>query len=86
LNWKDEDMAESFEKLKAAALENNKLYFPDYTSNQKLILSTDASQEGAGAELMQYQIMNEELTPCTISLASMAFNKAQKNYSAIERN
>ena len=51
-----------------------------------LIVSTDASGEGVGAELWQKQVDEDgNETPRTIALASMAFSKAQKKYSAVER-
>ena len=49
-------------------------------------MSTDASGEGVGAELWQKQVDEDgNETPRTIALASMAFSKAQKKYSAVER-
>lgn len=85
IDW-DNKKVQAFKNLKSLALENNTLYFPDYNSEHKLIVATDASGEGAGAELMQHQVGEDgQLELRTIALASMAFSKAQKNYSTIER-
>ena len=86
IDWTQPNLRKSFFELKQLALIDNTLAFPDYSSAHKLIVSTDASSEGAGAELLQFQHDDDgELVPKTIALASMAFSKAQKNYGTMEK-
>jgi hypothetical protein len=48
---------------------------------QEFILTTDASSEGAGAVLSQGQIGRD----LPIAYVSHTFNKAEKNYSTVEK-
>jgi hypothetical protein len=55
------------------------LQWPDFSKD--FILTTDASNEGAGAILSQEEIGKDG----PIAYASRSFNKAVKNYSTVEK-
>lgn len=81
VKWTDE-MTEAFEMLKDAMKEEIKLSFPCYDEGcDPLELHVDASAVGAGACLSQVQ----DGQPRLIAFASMTFNKAERNYSTLER-
>ena len=80
LEWTSE-MNEAFVKLQELVSAEIELSYPDYTSEHKLQLSTDASGFGAGAVLTQVQ--NNEIK--VICYISMTFSQAQCSYSTIER-
>lgn len=75
------EMEEAFSKLKELVAQEIELAYPDYTSEHKLQLCTDASGYGAGAVLTQVQ-GDETRVICYVS---MTFSQAQRNYSTIER-
>ena len=77
LEWTNE-MEEAFEQLKIEAAKEVELAYPCYKEGSPpLEIYVDASQTGAGAMLKQ----NNR----PIAYASMTFNKAQRNYSTLER-
>ena len=81
LTW-DNEMEEAFSKMKEELAKEISLSFPDYNKEaEPLELYVDASAVGAGACIMQKQ--NGESMP--IAYSSVAFNKAERNYSPIER-
>ena len=55
------------------------LQYPDVS--REFILTTDASNDGAGAVLSQGQIGKD----LPIAYASHSFNKAERNYSTVEK-
>ena len=69
----------AFQTLKARLVKPPILQLPD--AAKQFVLRTDASEAGLGAILMQE---NERLLH-PIAFASRKLNKAEKNYSAIER-
>ena len=81
LDWTSE-MSEAFNNIRRALTKDVELAYPEYGSNaERLELSADASGIGAGTCLEQVQGGIRKV----ISYASMTFSKAQKNYSALER-
>ena len=81
LVW-SEEMLHSFEALKREMQNDLCLAYPDYSDNaSKLELWVDASALGAGAYLSQRQGDSHRV----LGFASVTFNKAQLNYSTIER-
>ena len=81
LDW-DYDMELAFQSLKDLMCKSIELAYPNYSSDAPLMeLSTDASQYGAGACLTQIQ----EGKTRVIGYASTTFNKAETQYSTIER-
>ena len=81
LAWTSE-MEESFLQLKEELKKDVELSYPDYKPEaSKLELYVDASGKGAGAMLCQWQ----EGAHKVIAYSSMAFSKAQREYSTIER-
>ena len=75
----DMDCENSFSQLKEALVRHPVLAYPDY--DQKFFLTTDVSNVGIGAILSQF-IDGEERV---IAYASRTLNKAERNYSATER-
>ena len=73
------DCEEAFQRLKRALINHPVLAYPDF--NQQFILTTDASSVGLGGVLSQIQQGTERV----ISYASRALTKAERNYSATER-
>lgn len=55
------------------------LQYPAFS--REFILATDTSNDGAGAVLSQGQIGKD----LSIAYASRSFNKAEKNYSRVEK-
>lgn len=81
INWTSE-MLEAFQQLQNLMKQNIELAFPDYSSDaEKLELWVDASHVGSGACLTQIQ--HGELR--IIAFASTCFDKAQHNYSILEK-
>ena len=75
-------MQQSFASLKLAMQRDIELVYPDYSGDSfPMELSCDASYYGAGACLSQRQ--GDSLR--VIGYASTTFNKAQQNYSTIEK-
>ena len=73
---------EGLEALKRAMEEDIELSYPDYSSDaEELEVSCDASYFGAGACLTQRQ---NGITR-VIGYASTTFNRAQQNYSTVEK-
>lgn len=77
-HWND-NCQESFEKLKHTLVNPPLLQYPDFS--QKFNLTTDASQYALGAVLSQGPIGKD----LPLSFASRTLNKAERNYSTIER-
>ena len=75
----DIDCEQAFRKLREALLEYPVLAYPDFT--QPFTLTTDASATGLGAVLSQGHGHQEKV----IAFASRTLNKAERNYSATER-
>ena len=81
LPW-NEDMDRAFSDLKEEMKKDIELVYPDFTPSAPPIeLSCDASVFGAGACLAQRQGDHMRV----IGYASTTFNKAQQNYSTIEK-
>ena len=81
IEWTSE-MTEAFESLKAIAIEDLELAYPEYGPQARpLELSVDASGYGAGACLSQWQGDVHRV----IGYASMAFNETQQRYSTTDR-
>jgi len=55
------------------------LQYPDFS--EEFILTTDASNDGAGAVLSQGEIGKD----LPVAFASRSFNKAERNYSTVEK-
>lgn len=77
--WTDRQQ-EAFERIKEATANCSRLSFP--SEDGKLILRTDASEEGIGAHLAQVLDNGEEQT---IGFFSQSFNPTQKRWSTIEQ-
>jgi len=69
----------SFHTLKQKLMSQPILQYPNFS--REFILITDASNDGAGAVLSQGQIGKD----LPIAYASRSFNKAEKNYSTVEK-
>jgi hypothetical protein len=69
----------AFQTLKLKLMSQPILQYPDFS--REFILTTDASNEGAGAILSQGEIGKDR----PIAYASRSFNKAEKNYSTVEK-
>ena len=72
---------EAFEKVKNLFSSEDVLTYPDYLSDNPLILTCDASAYGAGGVLTQVQENKEKI----ISYFSKSFNDAQSKYSAFDK-
>ena len=70
----------AFRTLKQKLMSKPNLKYPDFT--QGFILTTDASNDGAGAVLSQGEIGKD----LPVAFASRSFNKAEKNYSKWKKN
>ena len=77
-DW-DVHCQKSFDCLKDALVKHPVLAYPDFT--QKFILTTDVSMVGIGAILSQMSGGHEKV----IAYASRTLSKAERNYSATER-
>ena len=75
----DADCEDAFRGLRDALIEHPILTYPDFT--QKFLLTTDASATGLGAVLSQ-EVKGQEKV---VAFASRTLNKAERNYSATER-
>ena len=81
IDW-SESMIQAFNTLKELTCKNIELAYPNYSQDAPLMeLSTDASQYGAGACLSQLQDGHVRV----IGYASTTFNKAEIQYSTIDR-
>ena len=69
----------AFQALKCRLMSEPILQFPDFS--KEFILTTDASNEGVGAILSQGDIGSD----LPVAFASRSFNKAEKNYSTVEK-
>jgi hypothetical protein len=69
----------AFQALKQKPMSQPILQYSDFS--REFVLTTDASNEGAGAVLSQGQIGKE----LPIAYASRKFNKAEQNYSTVEK-
>ena len=75
----DADCEMAFVKLRHVLIDYPILAYPDFT--QPFVLTTDASATGLGAVLSQGEGMQEKV----IAFASRTLTKAERNYSATER-
>lgn len=75
----DEEVRKSMDSLKIAITSDSVLIYPDF--NDTFILATDASGIGVGAILSQ----NRGGLERPVAFASKKLNKAEQNYSTIER-
>jgi hypothetical protein len=75
----EENQEIAFHALKQKLMSQPILQYPDFS--REFILTTDASNDGAGAVLSQGQIGKDLL----IAYASRSFNKAEKNYRTAEK-
>ena len=69
----------AFTTLKYRLMSEPVLQYPDFS--KEFILTTDASNEGAGAILSQGELGSD----LPVAFASRSFNKAERNYSTIEK-
>jgi hypothetical protein len=69
----------AFRALKQKLMTKLILKYPDFT--QEFILTTNASNDGAGAVLSQGEIGKD----LPVAFASRSFNKAERNYSKVEK-
>jgi hypothetical protein len=69
----------AFHTLKQKLMSQPILQYPDFS--KEFILTTDASNGGAGAVLSQGHIGKD----LPIANASRSFNKAERNYSTVEK-
>ena len=76
--WEESQEA-AFWTLKQKLLSQPILQYPDFS--KEFILTTDASNEGTGAVLSQGPIGKD----LPIGYASIRFNKAEQNYSTLEK-
>jgi hypothetical protein len=75
----EEDQEAAFCVLKQKLMSQPILQYPDFS--REFILTTDASNDGAGAVLSQGQIGKD----APIAYASRRFHRAERNYSNVER-
>lgn len=75
----EEEQENAFQSLKLKLMSQPILQYPDFS--REFILTTDASNEGAGAILSQGEIGKDR----PIAYASRSFNKSEKNYSTVEK-
>jgi len=75
----EESQEVAFQALKQKLMSQPILQYPDFS--REFILTTDASNEGAGAVLSQGQIGKN----LPIAYASRKVNKAERNYSTVEK-
>jgi len=74
-----EDQEIAFCTLKQKLVSKPILQYPDFS--EEFILTTDASNDGAGAVLSQDEIGKD----LPVAFASRSFNKAERNYSTVEK-
>ena len=77
---REESQEIAFHTLKQKLMPQPILQYPDFS--REFILTTDASNDGAGAVLSQAQI--GKYLP--VAYASRNFNKAERNYSTFEKD
>ena len=77
--WKGEHQ-EAFQHLKAALTSDTLLIHPDFSRD--FVVTTDASNDGLGATLSQAGT-DGDLRP--VAYAAKLFNRAQRNYSTLDR-
>lgn len=70
---------DAFQTLKEKIINPPILQYPDFS--KRFIITTDSSQDGLGAVLSQGEVGKD----LPIAFASRTLNKAEKNYSTIER-
>jgi hypothetical protein len=75
----EEEQENAFQTLQQKLMSQPILQYPD--SSKEFILTTDASNEGAGSILSQGEIGKDR----PIVYASHSFNKAEKNYTTVEK-
>jgi len=75
----EESQEIAFRTLKQKLISQPILQYPDFS--REFILTTDASNDSAGAVLSQGQIGKD----LPIAYASHSFNKAERNYSTVEK-
>ena len=75
----EESHENAFRTLKQRLMSKTILQYPDFS--REFILTTDASNEGAGAVLSR-GVIGKDLP---VAFASRSFNKAEKNYSTVEK-
>jgi len=75
----EESQEIAFRTLKQKLISQPILQYPDFS--REFILTTDASNDGAGAVLSQGKIGKD----LPIAYASRSFNKAERNYSTVEK-
>jgi len=75
----EENQEITFHILKQKLVSQPILQYPDYS--REFILTTDASNDGAGAVLSQGHVGKD----LPVAYASRSFNKAEKNYSTVEK-
>jgi hypothetical protein len=75
----EESQEIAFRTLKEKLMSKPILQYPDFS--REFILTIDASNDGEGAVLSQKEI--GKVLP--IALASCSFNKAERNYSTVEK-
>jgi hypothetical protein len=76
--WEEEQEI-AFQTLEQKLMSQPILQYPDFS--REFILTTDASNEGTGAVLSQGEVGKD----LPIPYASCSFNKAEKNYSMVEK-
>ena len=74
-----QDQEVAFSTLKQKLTSKPILQYPNFS--EQFILTTDASNDGAGAVLSQGEIGKD----LPVAFASRSFNKAERNYSTVER-
>ena len=74
-----EDQEIAFHTLKRGLVSRPILQYPDFS--EEFILTTDASNDGAGAVLSQGEIGKD----LPVAFASRSFSKAERNYSTVEK-
>ena len=81
IEW-DQTLINSYEDVKALALKEVQLAYPDYNSENKLVLTVDASLVAAGYYLSQ---KDDDGNERVIAYGSNTFTKSQRAYSATDR-
>ena len=74
-----QDQEVAFNTLKQKLISKPILQYPNFS--EEFVLTTDASNDGAGAVLSQGEIGKD----LPVAFASRKFNKAERNYSTVER-
>jgi len=74
-----ESQENAFRTLKQKLMSKPILQYPDFS--REFIITTDASNEGAGAVLSQGEVKKD----LPIAFASRTFNRSERNYSTVEK-